>query len=1289
MRVHKNWCVVSLISAAATAAVVAITFLLPSNYALGLLAVAVATFLMVLLHNPSLRYWRLTVTVVTAWLAAHMFPTLLARLRWRNDLLAEVWLNQDVGWGFDTAVALIVLTLLLLDFRLREGGSGTRQFLSLFRIGSTRQASRGGAAQQNNVGDVTGNNNTITFAQHNGLGADEVGRLLQARPFDGNAEIDLAVGQTTGGKPDTAIHLLTAMRKRDWHRLDERQRYRLVANLGHAYERKGEYTEAGKCYLECKGYQPDDTDARAHEACGYYALGEPKRAYDLAVAVLKDHPLCALATVARLRSAPADAPFAELEESVPLSLRDEPDVAFALSLRAMGAGELEAAERLARLALRKGADVPQFKDWLGGAIIQREGHADIRGHRPPDRGRVEEAVRLLSEALNGTQAKKECARIRYTRAEGYGLLGRMEEAETDFRATLEDDAANPDVARRFAILLDERGRRDAAIDLLRATLAPDVTASNRVVLASLLAERDKGNDRAEAVDVLRAGIAQAASEEIHYRAALVSTAVRMLGLLGRHGEATQLLDELPAGYLTEPVGHVARAEAHRRAGRSAEALEEGRLALQTLGEKPPMEEQLRVAESLTALGEHQAAFGVWRTVVHPEVSLDLIRPALESARQAGEDQFILTFCEQLRAAGRFDPYCLELEVFKREEYCSYDVAIGVMQEYLRHPSNDDLARVFRVRLSLLGRRLGRSELIEPDPAKLPPVETVQPLLGGAVASILSMGPNPLEGVRYAYELVRRHFHLPEVFEAYLAIVGIGDDEVDLPEPTVVGPGCAFRYRAEDNKEEKWVIVENSPGPSLDRQEVGPDHYLARQAHGLAVGGTFHLRKDGIQDRLATVTGLLSKYAYRKLYVMENLEDRFPGRSSIRRYTMPTKEDGTPDLTSIFRALDQAEEQNRRLNELYRDNPLSLTTYAQFSRLGLLHSLTKLAGDSSLVIRCCAGTAEERQEAESTLQTASALVIEPSALATLFLIGHYEKLAQVPVPCIVVESSLDEYRELHQRLLSPSQGFDGKLNGKFLYRHDDPAARGREQQRVATFLERIRLLAVIVTGEALAAVPPDQRKTLIDLHGRPTAEAIATSLTPGRVLWTDDFVVGLMTTERMQGRRAWTQLVAQWLAFNGHLGFPDVVELTLWLVNCHYHFTQVDPATVIAACKEADWDPKAAPLAAVIAWFGSPDLRWEGLLQVSAHSLRFIWDEAILAHRRDGVARALVRAILTRKDGRQLASALRDGLDALFGLNAVAIEEFRDMITQELAGRTASGLIVPKPRKLWQPIDQDR
>ena len=50
-----------------------------------------------------------------------------------------------------------------------------------------------------------------------------------------------------------------------------------------------------------------------------------------------------------------------------------------------------------------------------------------------------------------------------------------------------------------------------------------------------------------------------------------------------------------------------------------------------------------------------------------------------------------------------------------------------------------MARVFRVRLSLLGMRLSRPELIETDPANLPSAETAPVKIGAAVAYILKNG----------------------------------------------------------------------------------------------------------------------------------------------------------------------------------------------------------------------------------------------------------------------------------------------------------------------------------------------------------------------------------------------------------------------------------------------------------------------------------------------------------------------------------------------------------------------
>lgn len=67
-----------------------------------------------------------------------------------------------------------------------------------------------------------------------------------------------------------------------------------------------------------------------------------------------------------------------------------------------------------------------------------------------------------------------------------------------------------------------------------------------------------------------------------------------------------------------------------------------------------------------------------------------------------------------------------------------------------------------------------------------------------------------------------------------------------------------------------------------------------------------------------------------------------------------------------------------------------------------------------------------------------------------------------------ESALDEYGELREKLSSPSRGYVGKFKGKYLFQQDDPDERQRQQQRLDTFLIRIRSLVALRTRESLAA-----------------------------------------------------------------------------------------------------------------------------------------------------------------------------------------------------------------------------
>jgi hypothetical protein len=72
------------------------------------------------------------------------------------------------------------------------------------------------SVQQASIGDVSGNNNTLTLNQHQGLSLEDIARLVQATAPDANSEIDPACERLKAGEPDVAIHLLTELRRRRW-----------------------------------------------------------------------------------------------------------------------------------------------------------------------------------------------------------------------------------------------------------------------------------------------------------------------------------------------------------------------------------------------------------------------------------------------------------------------------------------------------------------------------------------------------------------------------------------------------------------------------------------------------------------------------------------------------------------------------------------------------------------------------------------------------------------------------------------------------------------------------------------------------------------------------------------------------------------------------------------------------------------------------------------------------------------------------------------------------------------
>ena len=609
--------------------------------------------------------------------------------------------------------------------------------------------------QQVTVGEISGSNNTLNVHQHQGVNLEEALRAIRTTVTDANAEIDGAVARMNAGELEIAIHILEDLRKKRWDTLTPREKYRLAANTGHALERKGEFRKAAQYYMEARQHQPQDEKARAYEAIAHYHLGDTAKAYELAGAIRNEYPNCAIAVAVRIRSAPPDVTLGELEAIVPPALGEELDILHALGWKALASGDLAAANRFVEISLKRHPDSVEVKEQQAVVIIQEEGHAK-HAKRAVKNPKLDLAVANLTAGIAKHRGRRDEARLRYNRAEAYDLLGKTEEAETDFRTACDADKDEPDVVRRFVLFLERHDRTDAAINALRQADNVKKDHRNRLLLSGLLSDRKGKGDVESAISLLQETIAEKPEPDI--RTEMVALLTHLFGGQNQHDKALSYLDGLDSTLLQPAVFNAIRARALLRAGRKDEAASYASRGAEALVADSSVTDQMRVAESLSFVGKKQDALKQWKAILKPDHVDQFVCMALELARETGDDTFIMSFCKQLRAAGALSPFTLELEVVTLEKYRIFDTAIEVMKDYLAATSDGDLAKVFRLRLSLLGIRLEKPELVESDPANLPAVDSSAVQIGVATAHVLRSGPNPERGIEYAYELVRRNFN---------------------------------------------------------------------------------------------------------------------------------------------------------------------------------------------------------------------------------------------------------------------------------------------------------------------------------------------------------------------------------------------------------------------------------------------------------------------------------------------------------------------------------------------------
>ena len=1132
-----------------------------------------------------------------------------------------------------------------------------------------------------------GTNNVAIVHQHVTFGQPSA--PPDTKPAGLHAEIDTAARYNTEGKPETAIEFLKRLQSAQWGHADAREKYRILANFGHAHRLMGNYDEAAAAYRQAKQFQPQDENARWMEALACLLQNDLENAHRLAGQLMKDFPEFPRATAVWVGSAPPNGAFGEIESAVPATQRADSEVALNLAYQAAHRREWRAAEGYARKALE---NEPQWTEarialatFLFESQLAKMGGARFGVLASEDRPRIEECLELLSLAIKELPAftkASQKARLQVNLAGAHFLLGHEKEARETIVAAHMAAPEDTEVQRAYASYLMDDGKLDEAVSLLRFLKAPSL--KHVLLTAQALALRKQGSDQEEAVNLLNLNeerLAQLRQEPIDVAIEWLRTLLRLH--LYRQGldAAAGLLAGKEADWLRPEEKLAWEADLALARDDRAAALEKAKKAIGLVSGNTPPVVLRQLALALHRLKAYAESLDLWLRITPPDhVSMESDH-LLACAQWTGREDVILDFCRRLREARVFEPRYIRGELAILTQASPIE-ALRLLGELLEAPVEEAFKLELRAWRSYLATQMDKPDLVDAAPEHLPSVANLKDVrTGRAVVEVLRHGPDAMAAVRYAYEVFRK---FPNELDAHMAVVAsVLGAKIEIPEPGSAKAGTAVMYKEDDSGQTMWVVIEDSPSPLPALCEQGSDTPIARALIGKSKGDACVLRDR--PRRTGIVMDIVDKYVYRFRECISGMESRFSGSAPIISMHAPTKADGTPDAEKMLKQIKEVGGDTGKAEQVYQDKLVPLHMLGVHTGGSAFEAVQRLAGRDGMTIKCCVGARGERDAAFAAIQTASEIVLDASALGTLYLlkscgvldVGEFLKAA--PYKYIVSEHTLMMLRQLRQfRFHTDSEGLFLDVSRDSVSVHAFTADQMKHaKEDIEQFIRTLELTTTVAAGTSLVTKGEEDKKlkeAAEELLGKEGLDSAFLAAMPGRVLWTDDLAAATIVCPGLRVRRAWTQAVVFWLAKRGFITREQEQKVSILLLRAGYVFTSLRPDHVTEAGDRVGWDVDAPELRPFLSYFGSPSLDLPSRFSLASGVLKNLWQRRDLQFKVQGVTFRILAALRTVQEGQQVIDALIQHADNIFGLDVMTAQAFRLAVQTWL--QTNRGIVLP-------------
>jgi hypothetical protein len=298
-----------------------------------------------------------------------------------------------------------------------------------------------------------------------------------------------------------------------------------------------------------------------------------------------------------------------------------------------------------------------------------------------------------------------------------------------------------------------------------------------------------------------------------------------------------------------------------------------------------------------------------------------------------------------------------------------------------------------------------------------------------------------------------------------------------------------------------------------------------------------------------------------------------------------------------------------------------------------------------------------------LLNAKVLVLDATALGTIFLAGAEKILELARTPLLVSEGTIGDLEACD--LLSHADGPVarlGRMDGKYQIIETQADVVTRNKRRLEEFLKAVERHCEIVPGLPLAKLEKQKREGLISLLGRATAESAAVAIERGGALWSDDLPAAIAAQHIASCKRVWSQLVFEEERKAGGIPLDLYGNLVLGLIEANYSYTWLSPELLLEIGRLRQWKLEDPRLWKVLERLASEETNASSLGVLTLKTLSLLWGGDVLDEVAQAVTIKIGRSILSRADGRVLIEAVRKNIGKAFGVNVLGEAKVRAILS---------------------------